>query len=227
MKPMTTAFNIEFDPIANPDAQIVCEQVRFTLLTERLLRMEYSPDGQFEDRPSQAFWIRRLPVPKYELREYEGRLKLETRYMLLEYALGQRFTADSLRITLKDSGETWGQLSLSHLRDGHSGCAGSIVSVPRESGSPCLVLTAPVHNESGFDSRRDRKKFAASVSLDGVKTWPIRKLINDGPSGYSASVVGKVGGIYVLYEKGDKVYYDKGVSIVRLDREWLLTVENK
>jgi len=127
----------------------------------------------------------------------------------------------------KDGGSTWDRFALSRLRDGHSGCAGSIVSVPRESGSPCLVLTAPAHNESGFDSRRDRKKFTASVSFDGGKTWPVQKLINEGPSGYSASVIGKNGGISILYEKGEKVYYDKGVSIVRLDREWLLTAEDK
>ena len=122
----------------------------------------------------------------------------------------------------KDSGATWDRFALSYLRDGHSGCAGSIVSVPEESGSrPCLVLTAPAHNESGFDSQRDRKKFTANVSFDGGKTWPIKKLINEGPSGYSASVVGKDGSVYVLYEKGDKVYYDKGVSIVKLDPKWL------
>jgi sialidase-1 len=128
----------------------------------------------------------------------------------------------------KDSGTTWDKFALSHLRDGHSGSAGSIVSLPKKAGSrPCLVLTAPAHNESGFDSRRDRKKFTANVSFDGGKTWAIKKLINEGPSGYSVSVVGKDGTIFVLYEKGDKVYYDKGVSIVKLDPKWLLKDKNK
>jgi sialidase-1 len=128
----------------------------------------------------------------------------------------------------KDSGATWGQFALSYLRDGHSGTAGSIVSLPKNTGNrPCLVLTAPAHNESGFDSRRDRKKFTANVSFDGGKTWPIKKLINEGPSGYSVSVVGKEGAIFVLYEKGDKVYYDKGVSIVKFDPKWLLKDKEK
>jgi len=128
----------------------------------------------------------------------------------------------------KDGGATWDQFALSYLRDGHSGCAGSIVSIPKEPGNrPCLVLTAPAHNESGFDSQRDRKKFTANVSFDGGKTWPVKKLINEGPSGYSSSVVGKDGSIYVLYEKGDKVYYDKGVSIVRLGPEWLFEAKDE
>ena len=124
----------------------------------------------------------------------------------------------------RDGGATWDRFALSDVRDGHSGCAASIVSVPGESGSrPCLVLTAPAHNESGFDSQRDRKNVTANVSFDGGATWPIKKLINEGPSGYSASVVGIDGSVFVLYEKGDQVYYDQGVSIVRLDPEWLLT----
>ena len=68
MKPMTAAFEINFDPVADPEAMVLGENVRFTLLTERLLRLEYSPDGLFEDRPSQAFWVRRLPVPPFRAR---------------------------------------------------------------------------------------------------------------------------------------------------------------
>jgi sialidase-1 len=123
----------------------------------------------------------------------------------------------------KDSGATWGQFAMSYLRDGHSGCAGSIVSVPRKAGNrACLVLTAPAHNESGFDSQRDRKKFTANVSFDAGKTWPVKKLINEGPSGYSVSVQGKDGTLFVLYEKGDNVYYDQGVSIAKFNMKWLL-----
>ena len=123
----------------------------------------------------------------------------------------------------KDSGATWGQFALSYLRDGHSGCAGSMVSVPSKAGNrACLVLTAPAHNESGFDSQRDRKKFTANVSFDAGKTWPVKKLINEGPSGYSVSVRGKDGTLFVLYEKGDNVYYDQGVSIAKFNMKWLL-----
>jgi len=127
-----------------------------------------------------------------------------------------------------DSGATWDHRALSPIRDGHSGCAGSIVNLSKEAvGRACLVLTAPGHNESGFDSQRDRRKFTANISFDGGRTWPIKKLINEGPSGYSASVVGRDGAVYVLYEKGDKVYYDKGVSIVRLDPRRLLEQKGK
>ena len=107
MKPMTSAFGIEFDPVANPAAVVHSAQVRFTVLTERMLRLEYSPDNSFEDRPSQTFWKRNLPVPNFERRHEEGRIMIETAFLLLEYKSGCVFSADSLQITLKDNGTTW------------------------------------------------------------------------------------------------------------------------
>ena len=36
-------FKIHFDPIANPEAVVQQGNVRFTVLTDRLIRMEHSP----------------------------------------------------------------------------------------------------------------------------------------------------------------------------------------
>jgi alpha-glucosidase len=38
---------------------------RFTVLTDRLIRLEFHRDGRFEDRASQAFWFREQPVPEF------------------------------------------------------------------------------------------------------------------------------------------------------------------
>ena len=104
MKPMTTAFEIKFDSVADPEALVLAENVRFTVLTERLLRLEYSPNGSFEDRPSQTFWVRRLAVPQFDVRRTKNRIEIETRYLLLEHADGRGFSESSLRITLKENG---------------------------------------------------------------------------------------------------------------------------
>ena len=40
----------EFHPIANKDAQVVTGNARFTILTPKLIRMEWAEDGIFEDR---------------------------------------------------------------------------------------------------------------------------------------------------------------------------------
>ena len=46
--------HLPFNPIADPAAVVTAGSVRFTVLTPHLLRLEYSPTGAFEDRPSQA-----------------------------------------------------------------------------------------------------------------------------------------------------------------------------
>ena len=44
-----------FDPIADPAAVVTAGNVCFTVLTARLLRLEYSPTGACEPQPRQAF----------------------------------------------------------------------------------------------------------------------------------------------------------------------------
>jgi len=132
---------------------------------------------------------------------------------------GWRLTAIS-----KDCGETYGDFAKSDaLRDCNFGTAASILSVPKEvHGRHFVIFTNAAHNQKGFNVVWNRKKFTASVSFDGAKTWPLKKVINPGPCGYSASVMSKKGEFFVLYEKGEKHYRDKGVSIVKFNLEWLL-----
>ncbi len=98
-----------FDPLADPAAVVTEGRARFTLLGERLVRMEFSPAGVFEDRPSQTFWFRKQPAPAFEVRRQAGGLEIETAALLLRYQPdGQNeFTRRSLRVTLKANGVTW------------------------------------------------------------------------------------------------------------------------
>ncbi|MCA9949305.1 MAG: SCP2 sterol-binding domain-containing protein [Anaerolineales bacterium] len=114
----TKSFPIKFQPTADPKAAVSYSNVRFTVLTSRLLRLEYSPTAEFEDRPSQAFWYRRQPVPDYKVMTENGRFTLNTEYLQLNYqsnTLG--FTAESLTITLKANNTIWhfGQDNSSNL----------------------------------------------------------------------------------------------------------------
>jgi alpha-glucosidase (family GH31 glycosyl hydrolase)/putative sterol carrier protein len=104
----TKTFPNPFDPVADPEAVVTGAQVRFTVLTSRLLRLEYSPTGEFEDRPSQAFWMRKQPVPEYKIVVENGRYTLTTSHLQLDYIeTDAGFSADTLTIILKESGETW------------------------------------------------------------------------------------------------------------------------
>ena len=108
----TRTFAIDFDPIADTQAVVTVPGARFTVLSPRLLRLEFSPDGAFEDRLSQAFWYRRQPVPYFEVRHDEARIRggieIETDYLLLRYQIGDSgFTERTLSITLKERATAW------------------------------------------------------------------------------------------------------------------------
>jgi hypothetical protein len=98
----------KFHPIANPNAVVSVENARFTVLTDRLIRLEYSKDDQFEDRPSQAFWFRDQPVPVFNKTIRESSVDIETDYLHLKYHPSSRgFNSRTLTITLKQLGITW------------------------------------------------------------------------------------------------------------------------
>jgi len=100
--------NPTFHPIANPDAIITATNVRFTVLTDRLIRLEYSKDGHFEDHPSQAFWHREQSVPKFKKIVTDSAIEIETDFLHLKYQVtAQGFTSKTLSITLKQSNITW------------------------------------------------------------------------------------------------------------------------
>ena len=105
---MTDRFQIAVDPVAEPAAMVAGPNVRFTVLTSRLIRLEHSPNGQFEDRASQAFWHRRQPVPPFEVNRLGDRIELVTEHLTLRYAFDPRgFTPKSLSIELTGSGGAW------------------------------------------------------------------------------------------------------------------------
>ena len=100
--------HLPFDSVPNPDAVVATGHVRFTVLTSRLLRLEYSSSGQFEDHASQAFCFRRQPAPPFAVRRAEGSIEIETDHLLLHYTESLRgFTPTSLSVTLKNEYVTW------------------------------------------------------------------------------------------------------------------------
>lgn len=100
-------FLIKVNPTANPDAVVTTEKARFTVLTSRIIRMEWSPEGVFEDRASQAFWFRNQAVPEFSVKKTESRLVIETGDLRLFYVPDQPFSAESLWVEQAVTGVTW------------------------------------------------------------------------------------------------------------------------
>ena len=96
------------------------------------------------------------------------------------------------------------------------GCNAGLVRMPLEAtgGKDVLLFSTPDNPGS------TRIRMTVWASFDGGVTWPIKRLVYEGPSAYSSITAGKDGSIYLLFEKGiDKLYETLAVACFNL--EWL------
>ncbi len=93
------------NPVAKSEATVVCGNARFTVLTDRLVRMEWAEDGKFEDRASLAIVNRDLPVPQFKAQPEGSGLTIKTGKLTLTYK-GGRFDAGNLCVSFKLNGRT-------------------------------------------------------------------------------------------------------------------------
>ena len=82
MKPY---LKLETHPLANPENVIKGDKYRITVLTEHLLRLEYSEDGEFIDAASQTVVNRDFPAVEFSVKDTGDELELRTKYLQLNY----------------------------------------------------------------------------------------------------------------------------------------------
>ena len=89
-------------PKANPANILIGENCRITLLTDSLIRFEYSPEHHFEDRASQKVWFRDLgEVPFREERSGRAR-RILTDALVIRFEEGPHFL-ESLAVTMRSA----------------------------------------------------------------------------------------------------------------------------
>lgn len=123
----------------------------------------------------------------------------------------------------EDGGKTWKDLSICEvLPDGPQntsyGCMGGLVRLPVR-GKDILLY-------SNCDSPAGRKRGTVWVSFDGGRTWPIKRLVYEGPFAYSSLDAGRPGTpsegwIFLNFEGGPK----GGSTVARFNLGWLLKGE--
>ena len=94
------------NPKADPKAEVVCGNARFTVLTDRLIRMEWSEDGKFEDRASLAIINRRLDVPSFTVARNAESVIVKTAVLTLNYSGKGKFAQDNLSVSFRLNGKT-------------------------------------------------------------------------------------------------------------------------
>ena len=79
------------DNMNNTSNIIQGKSYRFTVLSEILIRLEYSPTGEFLDETTEFAKNRNFNVPKFNVQQDEKYLVIETNYFRLEYAKEKSF----------------------------------------------------------------------------------------------------------------------------------------
>ncbi len=75
----------------------------------------------------------------------------------------------------------------------------------------------------GRNLRHDRKRLTAKLSSDDANTWPISKVIEEGPSGYSDVAQLASGNFLCIYECEivERICDDKYIRVSKFNKNWL------
>ena len=101
------------DVVSKKECMVTGEKFRFTMLTDRLIRLEYSENGVFEDRPSQNVIFRNFERPVFVVNESDTLLQISTKYYTLSYVKNKHFDSGkltpgtNLKVVLKGSEREW------------------------------------------------------------------------------------------------------------------------
>jgi len=107
-------FHIDLNNLQMKNAQIVQgNRFRISILTDRLIRLEYNKNGQFNDLATALVMCRIFDKPECNIREDNNFLEIVTKYFKLEYSKEMPFKGTSvnpiknLKITLNGTQQYW------------------------------------------------------------------------------------------------------------------------
>lgn len=124
-----------------------------------------------------------------------------------------------------DGGQTWKDFRVSQvLTDGGGyhrgyGMKGGLVRLPIRGRDILLYTNADTAGGA-------REKLTVWASFDGGKTWPVKRLVYEGPAAYSCLAAGRPqtpseGKIFLLFEGGSRGPYT-AMHVVRFNLAWVL-----
>jgi sialidase-1 len=115
--------------------------------------------------------------------------------------------------TSRDRGRTWSPASADR----------TLVEPPAQA-SLLRMTTAKTHDRNRLlfanPASTRRERLTVRLSHDEGKTWPVARVIHDGPAAYSSLVVLPDLSIGLLFERGDRAPYE-GIAFARFTLAWL------
>jgi alpha-glucosidase (family GH31 glycosyl hydrolase) len=159
MSNLGNQFIIDYDlAISNEAAIYKGKNYRITILTDRLVRFEYNPEGYFEDRPTQLVLFRKFDVPKVSVRIDPKFLEITTKYFKIEYTKEKPFSASkivpggNLRVNLLSTDKVW-YLGHPEVRNFYS------TNVSLDEMTDSVKLKKGLYSTDGFVSIDDSKSY--------------------------------------------------------------------
>ncbi len=97
---------------ANPESIIQGKKYRFTLITDNLIRLEYSETSEFVDLPTMNVLYRNFPKVEFSIREDNNYIEITTKAFKLNYAKekkfdGGGFAQKNLNVQVLNSDRNW------------------------------------------------------------------------------------------------------------------------
>ena len=90
-------YSYKTNPIANEKSIVKGDKYRFTILTSRLIRIEYNENGHFEDRATQTVVNRMFDLVPFTVNDTKQLLTITTKHIELKYTK-QPFSQNSLSV---------------------------------------------------------------------------------------------------------------------------------
>lgn len=118
MYPLGKQFEIDYSKtICDKKAIVAGSNYRICVISERIIRLEFSPNGKFLDKPTQLVRRRNIGLPDFAVRQDANIVEINTKYFALTYVKGRPFVGTKvdpmkyLKITLlshdKDRRKDW------------------------------------------------------------------------------------------------------------------------
>ena len=111
----------------------------------------------------------------------------------------------------KDGGESWSEITHDPVLI-EPVCQASMITYSH--GNNNLILF------SNPADKKSRIRMTVRLSFDDGRTWPVSKILHDGPAAYSSLAVLENGEIACFYEAGDKNPYETMI-FEKFTIEWL------
>ena len=102
-------FKIDYKKaMPNKDAIIQGKKYRFTVLSERLIRIEYRENGMFLDAPTELVSNRNFPKVNFKVNQDKNYLELTTSYFKLTYSKGSKITnSRNFKVEVLNTDRVW------------------------------------------------------------------------------------------------------------------------